>query len=173
MKCPNRGQLQGLIDDALPKKRKNAIEAHLRHCQKCQSELDTMRSSLLLVKEELKGLDPRTVPAKLFDPSRVEYPDQSQYSAFLRVIRASVRVPAVSLILGAVAIIGLTFSLFLTHRQLMNLRLAAEGPKPKSASETIFISSPSRYQAYKLDIKLDDYRPIRDPQVVLFKEEIQ
>lgn len=169
MRCPNRGQLQGLLDDAVSEKKRNAIESHLKHCQRCKSEVEKMRASLAFVKERLGDLEPRTVPSDLFNPMIINKPPQVANPH--RILWTSVQVPAISLVFVALAGIGLALSLFFTHRQLVNLRNDTESQNLKPVGETIIVSSPTRFQAYKLDINLEGYRPIRDSQVILFKEE--
>lgn len=169
MRCPNRGQLQGLLDDALSEKERNAIGTHLKHCRGCRAELEKMRASLEFVKERLEDLEPRIVPTDLFNPLR--HNERPQPTNRHGILHVSVQVPAISLVFAALAVIGLALSLFSTHRQLANLKKDTESQHPKPIGETVFVSSPTRFQAYKLDINLDGYRPIRDGQVILFKEE--
>jgi predicted anti-sigma-YlaC factor YlaD len=173
MKCLNKAQLQELLDNMVSEKSKKYLEAHLKHCQKCRSELETIKASLMFVKEELRGLDPRIVPSDLFNPSRMGHHEHSNVSTLLKIMGTSVQVPVVALVFGAVAIIGLALLLFFTNRQLVNSRPAAISKSFEPRHETLFISSPTQFQAYQSDIRLKDYRPIRDPQVILFKEEIK
>jgi hypothetical protein len=173
MRCPNRGQLQELLDNALSEKRKRALETHLETCGRCRSELEIVRTSLAIIKEEMGILNPRSIPSNLFDLSKAARVERSRFSILPRIMRTSVQVPAVSLVLGAVAIAGLALSLFSTHRQLAKINSASIIQKSELRHETLYISSPTQYQAYQMDINLENYKPIKNPQVILFKEELQ
>lgn len=167
MACIKRGALQELVDGELPEKEKQSVARHLKACQKCREVVERIIADRDFLREKMKSLDPAKVPQLVFTSNQESRQREPRISFVLKLLQKSVRIPAGAIILAGLVFTGLLLGLFAQNRHLVK----TEGTPSKEGPQTIlYVSSGSSIQAYPLDLDLDDYQPIQNPNIILLRE---
>lgn len=165
MACIKRGTLQELVDGELAEKETQAITRHLKACQQCREVAERITADRDFLREKMQSLDPVKVPQLIFTSNQENR--QREPHIFLAFLQKSVRIPAGAVILAGLVFAGLLLGLFAQNRHLAK----TEGVPSKEGSQTIlYVSSGGSIQAYPSELKLDDYQPIQNPNIILLKE---
>jgi hypothetical protein len=115
----------------------------------------------------MESLDPAKVPQLVFTSNQESRQREPRISFVLKLLQKSVRIPAGAIILAGLVFTGLLLGLYAQNRHLAK----TEGTPSKEGPQTIlYVSSGSSIQAYPLDLDLDDYQPIQNPNIILLRE---
>lgn len=167
MACIKRGTLQELVDGELPEKAKQPVAKHLKACQKCRGVVEKIEADRDFLRKIMESLEPAKLPQLVFESNQERRQREPRLSFVLTLLRKSVRIPTAAVILAGLVFTGLLLGLFAQSRHLAK----AEGVPSKEGPQTIlYVSSGGSIQAYPLDLNLDDYRPIQNPNIILLKE---
>jgi len=168
MICIKRGTLQELVDGELTEKEKQPVARHLKACQKCREVLERIKADRDFLREKMESLEPAKVPQLVFASNQERRQREPRISFVLTLLRKSVRIPAAAVILAGLVFTGLLLGLIAQNRHLAK----TEGSPSKEGRQTIlYVSSAGSIQSYPLDLDLDDYQPIKNPNVILLKED--
>jgi anti-sigma factor RsiW len=170
MKCPTKEKLLLFAEGRILENGRRFISAHLDGCPECQDMVRKFQVDSSLIRGKLKMLDPVTIPVRPFTPSKARQVRAWRRSAFPMLWRASVQVPATVLFVIGIVFIGLVSGLV---AQGVRLARMESQPAARAQAETVLISAASSFQAYGLDIDLEDYQPIDHPNIIFLQEEIR
>lgn len=167
MACIKRGTLQELVDGELPEKEKQTITRHLKVCQQCSEAVERITADRDFLKEKMESLGPAKVPQLVFKSNQASRQWEPHFSSVLTFLQTSIRIPAGALILAGLVFAGLLLGLFAQNRHLAKTERALSN----EGSQTIlYVSSGGSIQAYPSELKLDDYQPIQNPNIIHLKE---
>lgn len=167
MSCIKRGTLQELVDGELPEKEKQAVARHLKACQQCREVVERITADRDFLREKMQSLDPAKVPQLVFTSNQESMQREPHISFVLAFLQKSIRIPAGAVILAGLVFAGLLLGLFAQNRHLAK----TEGALSNRGSQTfLYVSSGGSIQAYPSELKLNDYQPIQNPNIILLKE---
>jgi anti-sigma factor RsiW len=167
MTCIKRGTLQELVDGELTEKAKQPVARHLKGCQKCREVLERIKADRDFLREKMRSLDPAKVPQLDFMSNQESRQREPHISFVLAFLQKPIRIPAGAVILAGLVFAGLVLGLFAQNRHLAKTKVS---PSKKGPRTILYVSSGGSIQSFPLDLDLDDYKPIQNPNVILLKE---
>ncbi len=164
MRCKNSGKIRAYLDNELAQKEKVNIEMHLKKCEVCQGILSEEKNSLKYVRSRLKLIDPTSAPQSTPD-IRIE-PVKMRFS-IKNLFLASVRIPAMALILLGFIVLFMSFMLFAKERISIT---SIYSRSIETNENTITFTAANFIQLIPLNKELKDFKPIQNPHIFVLKE---
>ena len=167
MKCPNEISFREFIDKEIPERIQKDIEFHIYTCKRCQNTVQEIRDKNALIKEKIKQLNPDEIFREPFKAPQRFHKKAYSFSSFERLFFGSIRIPVP--LLGL--LLGITVFLF----SELVIQIKKTTPlKPTSVEETqpmtLYFSGSNSIQSFNLDLNLEKYAPIKNPDVIVIKE---
>jgi hypothetical protein len=164
MRCINSGKIRAYLDNELAEKEKVSIEMHLKKCEGCQRILRDEKNNLQYVRSRLKLIDPPSVP-QLTPDIRIE-PVKMRFS-IKNLFHASVRIPAVALIILGFIVLFMSFMLFAKEK----ISITYIYPRSNETKEDALTFSTDNFiQLIPLNTEIKDFKPIQNPHIFVLKE---
>jgi hypothetical protein len=161
MKCMKRETLRAFIDDELSKRQKDKVQTHLLKCNDCKEELKRTKDDIQFINTQIENLDPDFIPQKM----QISFGLPQKRMVFGKLIFAPIKVPVVVLM----SILLIAIVIFLSSN-IIPLALSKLSGLAKQTERNMYIVSENIIQSFSADLDLNEFEPVKNPQILVLKE---
>lgn len=162
MRHPKKRIILAFINKELRGKQRKKAKEHLSSCSECQTQQKLIMAERQLVKERIDLLTPEVtshIPPFVFDEINAEICGET---FFQRMILASVKVPAVILILAGAAFLAMSIFLF-----SKKVEPTISDKRYEIETEQLILVCQESMTSFPINIKLTGFRPIDNPKILV------
>jgi hypothetical protein len=155
------------IDKELAPKRLKKIESHLETCSQCQVQVKKAQKEIQLVRQHLQMLNPEDIKEKPIVPSIAFDGPRTKRYFWKSLIKNTIRVPVPAMIVLVIVFILMAAGLWLQHQRISQIKIPILANK-KTILYIVDVLN-QNIEAQSLDIDLEAFQPINNPEVYKHK----